>query len=272
MNQIVVILGLCLLLGISLFSFPKDFGNVPQQEISRLTGYKAWHPKVIGYSSQMSDAMIFLTLLTTGAASYLSIKWTEKLPLNKKYISYFIKDGDKVPTIAFDRIIAYYVTITFIAVVAYVIFDVGKLWSATGVLHNVFEIAVMLSLHYGGKLESHVAFIWMGVYVFLVISLNLWLEWPQDASWFKFQGLCLDYSLIVVFVRLYFTTLKKIREYESMEIPLNRDDIAQTTDFSFNFYPNTVHHPSQIWLLILASIVHLIGNIGNSIWVDSGLA
>ncbi|CAG8510739.1 16470_t:CDS:2 [Racocetra persica] len=269
MNQILMILGLCLLLGLVFFSFPKDLGNAPSQDTSRLTGYKAWHPKVIGYSYQMSDAMLFLILLTTGAASYLSIKWTEKFPPNKKYISYFIKNGNKVPTILFDRMIAYYVAITFIASVAYAILDVGKLWSAVGVLHNVFEIVVMLSLHYGGKLESHAAFIWMGIYVFLVISLNVWLEWPQDASWFKFQGLCLDYSMIVVFVRLYFTTLKKLREYESMEIPLNRDD---TTDLSPNFYPNTVHHPSQLWLLILASIVHLIGNIGNSIWVDSGLA
>ncbi|CAG8816520.1 5391_t:CDS:1, partial [Racocetra fulgida] len=28
--------------------FPKDFGNAPSQDTSRLTGYKAWHPKVIG--------------------------------------------------------------------------------------------------------------------------------------------------------------------------------------------------------------------------------
>ncbi|CAG8691302.1 3553_t:CDS:2, partial [Dentiscutata heterogama] len=258
-----------------LSSFPKDLGDVPQQEISRFTGYKAWHPKVIGYSFQMSDAMTFLSFVTTGAAAYLSLKWTEKPPPNKKYVSHLIKNGVKVSTLAFNRVIAYYIAITFIAVAAYMILDVGKLWSATGVLHNVFEIVIMLMLHFGGKIKSHAVFAWVGAYVSIVFSLNVWLEWPQDALWFKFQGLCLDYSLIVLFVRLYFTTRKKLRDDES-EIPLTEDDIVQTTEqateLDYDFYPNTVHHPYQLWLLILASVVHLIGNIGNSIWVDSGLA
>ncbi|CAG8632284.1 339_t:CDS:2, partial [Dentiscutata erythropus] len=203
------------------FSFPKEFGDAPQQDISRFTGYEAWHPKVIGYSFQMSDAMTFFAFITTGAAAYLSLKWTEKPPPNKRYASHLIKNGVKVSTLAFNRVIAYYIAITFICVAAYMILDVGKLWSATGVLHNVFEIAIMLILNFGGKIKSHAL--------------------RDDGS----------------------------------EIPLTEDDIIQTeqaTGLDCDFYPNTVHHPYQLWLLILASVAHLIGNIGNSIWVDSGLA
>lgn len=220
----------------------------------------------------MSDAMTFLVFITTGAASYLSLKWTEKPPFNKSYASYLIKDGVKVSTFAFNRMIAYYIAVTFIAAAAYMLLDVGKLWSATGVLHNLFEIAIMVTLHFGGKIKSHAVFACMGIYVLITFSLNMWLEWPQDAAWFKVQGLCLDYSLIVVFVRLYFTTRKKLREDDSVEIPLTEDDIVQTTNPASEFYPNTIHHPYQFWLLIIASISHVIGNIGNSIWLDSGLA
>ncbi|RIB11060.1 hypothetical protein C2G38_136249 [Gigaspora rosea] len=188
MNQIFTVLVLFLLLGLLLFSFPKDLGDAPPQAISRLTGYKAWHPKVIGYTFQMSDAMTFLAFLTTGVASYLSLKWTEKLPLNKSYASYLIKNGVKVSTFAFNRMIAYYIAATFIAVTAYMLLDVGKLWSATGIVHNIFEIAVMVTLHFGGKIKSHAVFAWIGVYVLITFSLNMWLKWPQDAAWFKVQG------------------------------------------------------------------------------------
>lgn len=93
----------------------------------------------------------------------------------------------------------------------------------------------------------------------------------------KNLGLCADYALIVQFIRIYFLTRENLREESDEQLPLNTDDqvIHSTSEnkISFDeFFPDSVSHPNQLILLILASILHLIGNIANSIWIRSTLA
>ncbi|GES76753.1 hypothetical protein GLOIN_2v1564425 [Rhizophagus clarus] len=163
------------------------------------------------------------------------------------------------------------------AEIFYWLFDVGKLWSVTGTLHNVLEIAILLSLHKGGKLKSNLTFVWLGGFILLVTILSMKLSWPYDGIWFKIQGLCADYAVIVQFIRIYFLTRKNLREVNDEQLPLNTDELVihstSKNKISFDeFFPDSVSHPDQLILLILASIVHLIGNIANSIWVRSTLA
>jgi len=139
------------------------------------------------------------------------------------------------------------------------------------------EIAILLLLHNGGKLKSNLTFAWLGGYILLVTILGMKLPWPLDGIWFKVQGLCADYALIIQYTRIYFLTRKNLRETNEEQLPLNIDEQAilstSENDISYDeFFPNSVSHPYQLILLILGSIAHLIGNIANSIWIRSTLA
>jgi hypothetical protein len=90
-------------------------------------------------------------------------------------------------------------------------------------------------------------------------------------------GLCADYALIIQFTRIYFLTRKNLREANDEQLPLNNSEqfllSVSQNDLSYDeFFPDSVSHPNQVILLILGSVAHLIGNIANSIWIQSTLA
>ncbi|CAI2184979.1 14011_t:CDS:2, partial [Funneliformis geosporum] len=250
-------------------------GEVPQQDVARWTKYPAWHPNIIDYDLEIADSIVLLAFILTSCSAYLGLKWSYKQPKYKKYVTFFYKDEIATPTTGFIILLSYYILITGLGEFTYWTLDVGKLWSVTGVLHNVLEIAILILLHNGGKLKSNLTFAWLGGYILLVTILSMKLKWPYDGIWFKIQGLCSDYALIIQFVRVYLSTRKNLREAYDEQLPLNNPVLpsASQNKFSYDeFFPNNVSHPNQIILLILGSITHLIGNIANSIWMQSALA
>jgi hypothetical protein len=136
----------------------------------------------------------------TAISAYLGLRWSTTPPKYKKYISYFYKDGTATPTTAFILILSYYILVTGMCEIAYWIFDVGKLWSVTGLLHNVLEIVILLLLHNGGKLKSNLTFAWLGGYILLATVLSMKLSWPSDGIWFKVQGKTLIKSFEFIFM------------------------------------------------------------------------
>lgn len=48
MKPIINVVSLFLILVLLLISFPKELGEVPEQDIARWTRYPAWHPEIIG--------------------------------------------------------------------------------------------------------------------------------------------------------------------------------------------------------------------------------
>ncbi|CAG8518896.1 7285_t:CDS:2 [Funneliformis mosseae] len=255
--------------------FPNEIGEVPEQDVARWTKYPAWHPKIIDYDLEIADSLVLLAIVLTSCSAYLTLKWSYKPPKNKKYVTYFYKDGIATPTTGFTILLSYYILITGMGEITYWTLDVGKLWSVTGVLHNVLEIAILILIHNGGKLQSNLTFAWLGGYILLVTILSMKLTWPYDGIWFKIQGLCPDYAIIIQFVRVYFSTRKNLREANDEQLPLNNQALPSVSQNKFSideFFPNYVSHPNQIILLILGSIIHLIGNIANSIWIRSALA
>ncbi|GBB97931.1 hypothetical protein RclHR1_00310059 [Rhizophagus clarus] len=277
MKPIIYVVSLLSILVLLLISFPKELEEVPEQAIARWTGYRAWHPELIDYNDEIADSLVLLAILLTLGSSYFGLRWSTEPP---KHVSYFYRDGSHeiaTPTAGFNLLLFFYISLTGMAEIFYWLFDVGKLWSVTGTLHNVLEIAILLSLHKGGKLKSNLTFVWLGGFILLVTILSMKLSWPYDGIWFKIQGLCADYAVIVQFIRIYFLTRKNLREVNDEQLPLNTDELVihstSKNKISFDeFFPDSVSHPDQLILLILASIVHLIGNIANSIWVRSTLA
>ncbi|RGB37780.1 hypothetical protein C1646_813117 [Rhizophagus diaphanus] len=277
MKPVINVVSLFLILVLLLISFPKELGEVPEQDIARWTRYPAWHPEIIGYNYEISDSLVLLAIVLTIGSSYFGLKWSTEPPKQQKYISYLYKDGTAIPTTGFILLLSFYISLTGMAEITYWLFDVGKLWSVTGSLHNVLEVAILLLLHNGGKLKSNLTFAWLGGYILLITILSMKLSWPYDGIWFKIQGLCADYAVIIQFIRIYFSTRKNLREANDEQLPLNTDEQVilptSTNKISYDeFFPDSVSHPDQLILLILGSIAHLIGNIANSIWIRSTLA
>lgn len=72
--------------------------------------------------------------------------------------------------------------------IAFFILDIGKLFSTFSVLINIFEVGILLLLFQGGKIATNYFYATVGIYLLLVILLNISLPWPYDAIWFKAQG------------------------------------------------------------------------------------
>jgi hypothetical protein len=126
-------------------------------------------------------------VLTIGSA-YFGLKWSTEPPKQLKYVSYFYKDGKATPTTGFLLLLSFYISSTGLAEICYWLYDVGKLWSVTGSIHNVLEIAILLLIHNGGKLKSNLTFAWLGGFILLATILSMKLSWPYDGIWFKIQG------------------------------------------------------------------------------------
>ncbi|CAG8712264.1 20164_t:CDS:2 [Cetraspora pellucida] len=137
---------------------------------------------------------------------------------------------------------------------AYLILDVGKLWSPIGLLYNVAEISLLACIHYGGKITAIKYWAWVLRYVVIVII-----------------GQSIQVALVITFFRLYFTTRRKLHEHES-SLPINierenpepsdppEDAIPHEPSSEYPLPLSFLPQPKQIVTLIVASSVHLFGD------------
>ncbi|CAG8832931.1 1024_t:CDS:2, partial [Gigaspora margarita] len=156
-----------------------------------------------------------------------------------------------------------------IDVPAYMIFDIGKLWSPIGLLCNVAEISLLACIHYGGKITAIKYWVWVLRYLIVVIIGCVWLDWPYDALWYQVQAQSIEVLLVITFIRLYFTTRRNLHEHES-HLPLNteqdnpepsdqsEDTIPQEPSSEYPLPLSFLPQPKQLIALIFASIVHLL--------------
>lgn len=109
----------------------------------------------------------------------------------------------------FNRLILAYLISTLIASFTFDLMNAGKIWASFGVLHNLFEIALLASIFirrsdirqvileamlwtrkahpstYSDFLFVPICFLYLLGTAFAVI----WLPWPLDALFFKYQGM-----------------------------------------------------------------------------------
>ncbi|GES86771.1 hypothetical protein GLOIN_2v1532168 [Rhizophagus clarus] len=185
--------------------------KLPPQANGTHTGYPVWHPPLSNSDEQVNAATIIYSAVLMIIGGALAYKWTNfDTKTNSKLLTYFVdRELNKVPTIEFDRYLASYCLITSLTGIVYYLIDVGKIWATVGVLHNANEIIIMVSLHQGGRITSNSVLAWLLFYVLFAGALSIYLEWPFDALWFKVQGLCSDFALVIQFTRIYFNTSKE---------------------------------------------------------------
>jgi len=206
-------------------------------------------------------------------AGIIGLKTVRNPPTKPKLVTHFYtvsddsdRDPTGVPTLGFNTLLIFYNWITALTILASLVFDLGKLWSVIGVLHNTAEIIILVLLGNGGRIRNSNFFAWILTYILSVVSICIFADWPVDAAFFKFQGLCMDFALVIEYIRIFITTKEHIRDAGRDTLPLNVDDDDNNdnnNDYrrSSPIWPTTIDHPNHIWLLIIAAGFHLIGNV-----------
>nr|CAG8553845.1 4215_t:CDS:2 [Entrophospora candida] len=256
------------------FAFVPD-KKIPQAE-SPVTHFPTWHPP---FDALYGDRMrsigllgIVITLLTS-IVTYKNAYFTH--PANKKVQTYFCSTSNTdgvsssvlTSTQYFNKNFAHYNLGTFSSIIAYYIIDPSKLFTTFAVMHNFFELTLLVSFLSGGQLRTTKQFLWLLTYFMSIASIVIYVKWPYDALFFKFQGLILDYALVVHFVRTYLTTKYYVNNYDQRHLD-EEDEIEGLSASSPNvgaFY--LVSYPEQLLLLIAGSIIHLIANIFNVVFL-----
>ncbi|KAL0091359.1 hypothetical protein J3Q64DRAFT_1709348 [Phycomyces blakesleeanus] len=161
-----------------------------------------------------------------------------------------------------------YLVATFFTTFSFLLLSVGKIWVSFGVFHNLFEFLLLAHILLRQAGISKRFFTLAGfAYLMTTFGIVLVLPWPFDAVYFKFQGLVIDVVLSVTMIRLYKHN-RAIAEKTNIRTPANIQEtgaengiLPEPKDSKdkkvVNFLP-PVHE--NIYLLVVAAVVHLLGN------------
>ncbi|KAG0006707.1 hypothetical protein BGZ65_004952 [Modicella reniformis] len=142
-----------------------------------------------------------------------------------------LSSGERIKEVTstqFNTFILYYIYATWLAVVGFFLFDISKVWSVVGAMHNLLEVALLVGLHSGGQTTNVRFALYLFTYVFLVVVASIYLPWPVDAVFFRWQGLCSDYGLIIMFSRMYSTTKAQLEISGGADVHDQRIAIVQS--------------------------------------------
>ncbi|CAI2179756.1 2872_t:CDS:2 [Funneliformis geosporum] len=251
--------------------------SLPKIEVEpdRLTGYPTWHGAFKGYDSLKNDSMLTFVGAIMFVVSVIGLKLVLNPPT--KPSQFYTGDDNQetisgVPTIGFNRLIVIYMLATFMSAVALIFFDIGKLFAVIAVSHNALEIAMLLLIGGGGRIKGVSFFVWLVIYVESVALIYIFNDFPIDALVFKVQGLTFDFALVIEFVRIYITTINHLRDAGKVKIPSNSEEIVDNDKTRKSLSAIFNQHPKQLIFLILASIIHVFGNLWSTIFITSAIA
>ncbi|CAG8489117.1 12871_t:CDS:2 [Ambispora leptoticha] len=252
-----------LALGAIVVTFPKP-GKIPAQVPSGSTGLPSWQHGTDIDQNRLYSIVTFSFLLQMFGAIYV-FKWTNNTAnIPRKVISYFSEGIDKTRTTTYNRLLAFYLLFTALAALALLAFNIGKLWEAFGLWHNLWEMAILTLLNQGGKIKSVSRYVLgLGIYFIGTNTIILFLNWPLDAVFFKFQGLVIDFLQFIFYTRIYLNTRKRDREEAEARLPLDSEESENGGGrHEEASKPILIEHPKQLLLLVAATfelnIPHLI--------------
>ncbi|KAF9919121.1 hypothetical protein FBU30_011146 [Linnemannia zychae] len=177
----------------------------PPQHKSPVTGYPTWHQDYENENKEITMSFTMLALLFSLTSSYIAYRATRR-PSRSLTGFVTLPSGNEEISTQINEFIQIYINATLVAIIGYLFFDVGKIWAVVGALHNLLEVALLIVLQSGGRVTSMSFGLYMFLYVCATIILSVYLPWPMDAIFFRWQGLCSDFGLIIMFVRMYKST------------------------------------------------------------------
>ncbi|KAF9148672.1 hypothetical protein BG015_009578 [Linnemannia schmuckeri] len=200
------------LLGLGASFIGVKLNDPPPQHKSPVTGYPTWHQDYTNENKEITMSFTMLALLFTLTASYVAYRATRK-PSRSLTGFVTLPSGNEETSTQINEFIQLYINATLVAVIGYLFFDVGKIWAVIGALHNLLEVALLIVLQSGGRVTSMSFGLYMFTYVCATILLSVYLPWPLDAIFFRWQGLCSDFGLIVMFVRMHKATKAQLDSF-----------------------------------------------------------
>ncbi|CAG8635528.1 23853_t:CDS:2 [Cetraspora pellucida] len=253
-----------LALALVVLSFFRVNFTIPEQVTGQLTGYPTWLPKMKEFDGNKLYAVFLFNQTILLLGSYYTIKWTFNPPTRSRLITHFIlKDSNSVqiPTIWFDRALAIYIVVTFFSGFTIWFVGIGKIWASIGVFHNAAEFLILFTIGSGGRIKSLLFWLILVFYMSIIITGTTLLEYPYDALLFKVQGLCFDWALVIEFILIYMTTYYEYRHRETDNLNLNLDEPDDNIPAAYS-----VDHTQLLWLLIIASLSHVLDLHATSIY------
>ncbi|KAG9292815.1 hypothetical protein G9A89_006376 [Geosiphon pyriformis] len=247
--------------------------SFPEPDPSTSTGFPTWHSKVKDYDPERKYASYAFAIIIELFGGILAFKWAFNKNQSRRVNSYFYNGVTGTTTTSlFNQVLAIYILFTGLTAIFALLFDIGKLWESSGVWHNLWEAAILLLLKEGGRINRITKYILtLGIYLFTVHNITLFIDWPLDAVFFKFQGLIFDFGQAIVYPIIYFNTRKHVREEAETQLPFENDDgLQEDQEYEPKLY--SVDHPKQLLLLVAASWIHVLGNLSGAVLANNGTA
>lgn len=200
-------------------------GEMLPQGISRLTHYPTWRVPLPGWDDQQLDSVIVFSMVGVFIAMLVVMNY--ELFVRKAHIK-TISDTYVANSRLFSTIISYYIIATFVSVVSFLLFDLGKLWGMLGSLHSLLEVSLLLVMTFS-RYPSLFKYFYGVLFLYFITAewITLILPWPYDAAFFKFQGLVFDFALFVNFSRLYLTNKRnpiRLSDVDQSRAPTSVED------------------------------------------------
>jgi len=269
-SKIFIILLLVIAYGILLFSASfLDLKKKVEQDINPITHFPVWHPPSKMFYDNPLRSIGLLTVVITLITTIIAYRYTYfRPPISKRMQSYFCSSDNndsnnsalrRISTLSFNKTLAHYSFATFASSVAYYFVDPSKIFLPFGALHNLFEMAMLMSFLTGGRIKNVSQFFLLFTYLLSINIICAYIDWPYDALFFKFQGLILDFALVVEFTRIYLNTKYYMNNFEQQDLNPDNDDIEEPAEDHETVY--LVNHPTPLLILVFASATHLFGNI-----------
>ncbi|KAF0465104.1 patatin-domain-containing protein [Gigaspora margarita] len=242
--------------------------TVDSDKISSLTGLPVWFTASPGFTAINETVGLteYIAAFLIGALSaycvYIKLRNKSSISSNLTTRSpvEISPAGSQEPAeeivwtkLLFNTIVTGYIIVTFITFITAAIFGVGKLWSAIGIYHNVLELCLVASLLQKGTFNYIIGLIVIVVYSTSAVAITSQLDWYWDATFFKFQGVILDFLLAALFIRVAIPTHNR-RRSESQ--PLLGGNFMSTSSLAPRY---------QLICLVVAATAHLLGNLSNVI-------
>jgi len=256
------------------FTMPKP----PPQIIDKLTGYPTWRTPYPGWSAEKLDAITFMSFTGVLFGMCLAVYYRTRYSSSTVTIA----DTTRSVSVLFTTLITLYLVATTITVGGFWAIDVGKLWVTTGTMHNAMELGMLL-LMVCAKWREGFEWFYGAIFVYWAFTqaMCIALPWPNDGVYFKFQGLILDFALIINFARLirhnrsggHITLGHDETEDDSQSlvpkpqideagrpIPVLPTDADQEDEDTHRSTSPTLPQNDSLYLLLWASIIHTLGN------------
>ncbi|RIA92565.1 hypothetical protein C1645_764844 [Glomus cerebriforme] len=218
-------------------------------------------PEIKGYDpDQISSNQIFVLILIgfVSCVEYLPNK-------NKKFVTYFSaydpsENQRPVNVNEFNELIAIYAIPTIFLEFAYTFFDLGELSGCAAIIHNILECVLIVWVLSGGRVYYAKWFEHIIIYALIIGFITILLKWPYDALLFRVQEIILDLILFIEFSRTYFTTVYNLKNLNQIREQVENVFCERSANGLYTF-STCLAYPKQFLLLVLASFIHLTGNI-----------